>query len=70
MEVFVRDRLFCRRTGGHVPYSLEVHPSSIGNDLSIKVRVDMHPSIHENILHVEEDFFRAGTLALTLARRS
>lgn len=37
-EGFVRDRLFCRRTGAHVPYSLEAHPPSVGNDLSLKVR--------------------------------
>lgn len=37
VEVFVRDRLFCHRTGGYVPYSLEEHSPSIKNDLSIKV---------------------------------
>lgn len=38
VEGFLRDRLFCRRTGLHVPYSLEEHPPSIQNDLSIRVR--------------------------------
>ncbi|CAB1108096.1 unnamed protein product [Ectocarpus sp. CCAP 1310/34] len=57
VEVFVRDRLFCRRTGGHVPYSLEVHPSSIGNDLSIKHRIFMKPRLEEFdlFLQVEDD---------------
>ena len=35
---FVRDRLYCRRLGGYVPFSYEEHPQSIGNLLSIKVR--------------------------------
>ena len=34
----VGDRLYCRRIGGHVPFSYEEHPQSIGNLLSIKVR--------------------------------
>ncbi|CAN0123102.1 unnamed protein product, partial [Ectocarpus sp. 13 AM-2016] len=57
VEVFIRDRLFCRRTGGHVPFSLEVHPSSIGNDLSIKHRIFMKPRLEEFdlFLQVEDD---------------
>ncbi|CAM9935415.1 unnamed protein product [Ectocarpus sp. 4 AP-2014] len=57
VEVFVRDRLFCRRTGGHVPYSLEVHPPSIGDDLSIKHRIFMKPRLEEFdvFLQVEDD---------------
>ncbi|CAM9113621.1 unnamed protein product [Ectocarpus sp. 8 AP-2014] len=57
VEVFVRDRLFCRRTGSHVPYSLEVHPSSIGNDLSIKHRIFMKPRLEEFdlFIQVEDD---------------
>ncbi len=37
METFLRDRMFCRRTGEYVPLSLEEHPPSIKYDLAIKV---------------------------------
>ncbi|CAM9961614.1 unnamed protein product, partial [Hapterophycus canaliculatus] len=36
VEDLIRDRLFCRRTGEHVPYSFEEHSPDIKNDLSIK----------------------------------
>eukprot|EP00903_Cladosiphon_okamuranus_P021243 g19515.t2 len=57
VEVFVRDRLYCRRTGAPVPYSLEEHPPSIENDLSIKHRVYMKPRLEDFdiFLQVEDD---------------
>lgn len=37
VEELIRDRLFCHRLGDYVPYSLEEHPETVKNDLSIKV---------------------------------
>ncbi|CAM9765718.1 unnamed protein product, partial [Ectocarpus fasciculatus] len=55
VEVFVRDRLFCRRTGDHVPYSLEVHPASVGNNLCIKHRIFMKPRLEEFDLFLQAE---------------
>lgn len=33
----VEERLFCQRTGTHVPFSYEEHPPSVRNNLAIKV---------------------------------
>eukprot|EP00752_Nemacystus_decipiens_P002171 g2067.t1 len=56
-EALVRDRLFCRRAGASVPFSLEEHPPSIGNDLSLKHRVYMKTRLEDFdiFLQVEDD---------------
>ena len=37
MTALVEERLFCQRTGKHVPFSYEEHPPSVRNNLAIKV---------------------------------
>eukprot|EP00904_Undaria_pinnatifida_P007118 jgi/Undpi1/3536/HiC_scaffold_16.g06908.m1 len=54
---FVQDRLYCRRIGGHVPFSYEEHAQSIGNLLSIKHRIYMKSRLEDFdvFLQVEDD---------------
>eukprot|EP00752_Nemacystus_decipiens_P001812 g1750.t1 len=53
----LHDRLFCRRIGGLVPLSLEQHPPSIREVLSIKHRVYMKPRVKDFdlFLQLEDD---------------
>ncbi|CAM9675697.1 unnamed protein product [Discosporangium mesarthrocarpum] len=53
----VKDRLFCRCTGGHVPFTFETYSPKIRNVLSIKHRVYMskHLEEYDIFLQVEDD---------------
>ncbi|CAN0243234.1 unnamed protein product [Pylaiella littoralis] len=53
----VRDRLFCTRTGEHVPYTYEEHPPSIRNNLAIQHRIYMRERLQQFdvFLQVEDD---------------
>ncbi|CAN0394916.1 unnamed protein product [Pylaiella littoralis] len=53
----IRDRLFCVRTGSHVPFSFKDYPHDVGDNLSIKHRIFMKPRLEEFdiFLQVEDD---------------
>lgn len=38
VEGYLRDRMFCRRMGQHVPLSMEEHPPSVKLNLAFKVQ--------------------------------
>ncbi|CAN0383966.1 unnamed protein product [Ectocarpus sp. 12 AP-2014] len=71
LELFT-DRLLCRRIGGPVTLTLEEHPPSIKEALSIKHRIYMKPRVREYDLFVqlEDDMILTVNHILTYLEES